>query len=212
MSNLKNLVGEKFGSLSVIKRVPSLSSKYSLWLCHCDCGKDVVVRGGNLASGNSKSCGCKKMDIGRRSLKHGMSNTRLYHIHSWMKERCSKPYSSAYRWYGGKGVCVCDEWLGENGFKNFADWAMASGYSDELSIDRINPNGNYEPTNCRWVDTKTQQNNKTSNRHVEYQGSTYTLTQFSEMIDMKIATVWARLKRGWSVEKVANTPVKPWRK
>lgn len=145
--------------------------------------------------------------INKGNLRHGMRHTRLYDIWRGMKQRCYNPKTNRYKNYGGRGICVCDEW--KNDFQSFYNWAISSGYSDDLTIDRINTDGNYEPGNCRWATVKQQANNRTSNNIVEFNGESHTLTQWSEITGIKMATIWARLQKGWSVSDALT--VKPFR-
>ena len=133
--------------------------------------------------------------------KHGMSGTRLHHIWKSMKQRCNDPKCKNYKNYGAKGISVCGEW---NDFEVFANWSFKNGYSDELTIDRIDSNGNYEPSNCRWASYKIQENNRSSNRHIELNGISHTLAEWSDITGIKIATIHARLKRGWNPEKALS--------
>jgi hypothetical protein len=140
--------------------------------------------------------------------KHGFGSTknRLYRIWANMKSRCYNPKASRYEHYGGKGVTVCDEWL--NDFQAFYDWAMAHGYSDNLTIDRIDVNGNYEPRNCRWEHPKGQSNNLSVNRKITFNGMTKTLAEWAAVTGINRRTIAARLDvRGWSVEKALTVPV-----
>lgn len=151
--NFIDLTGKRFGKLLVINRVDG-DGKVK-WLCECACGNRAIVQSCNLQNGHSKSCGC---GIAESNTKHGQWNTRLYRIYYAMKQRCNNPNNANYEYYGGIGIKVCPEW--EKDFQNFYDWAVTHGYSDELSIDRINPDGDYEPANCRWADKTTQSFNR----------------------------------------------------
>ena len=134
--------------------------------------------------------------------RHGMRHTRLYNIWRSMNQRCYNPNCRNYNRYGGRGIRVCDEW--KNDFSVFAEWAFANGYADNLSIDRKEVNGNYEPSNCRWATAKKQANNRRSNRFVECNGVSHTLGDWSEITGIKIATIWARLESGWTPEKALS--------
>lgn len=161
MNNTKliDLTGQKFGRLTVVER-HGVKDGHAAWLCKCDCGNTTVVNGRNLRNGRTTSCGCYHKEILiNRSKTHGMSKTRLYRIWHNMKNRCFYTKDKHFNDYGGRGITVCDEW--KNDFESFKKWSLSNGYSDELTIDRINNDGNYEPSNCRWVTMKEQCKNRT---------------------------------------------------
>lgn len=135
--------------------------------------------------------------------KHGKCRTRLYHIWNGMKMRCSNHRNIAYKYYGAKGVSVCDEWRDD--FIPFYEWAMANGYQDSLTLDRIDTDGNYCPENCRWATNKEQQNNTAYNRLYTYQGDTLDVTQWAERTGLPRNMIYKRLYRGWSIEKALTT-------
>lgn len=136
--------------------------------------------------------------------KHGLCKSRLYRTWTHMIGRCYNATDAAYDNYGGRGIVMCNEW--KNSFCSFYDWALENGYNDSLTIDRIDVDGNYCPENCRWVDQKTQQNNRRDNVFVEYNGKRITVAQLAEITGAKPASLRRRLKTGWSVEKIVNTP------
>lgn len=155
---MHNLAGMRFGRLVAIETNKSSKSHRRLWLCKCDCGNMVEVASDSLVCGNTKSCGCLQKEIRvTANTKHGYCGTRLYRIWKGMISRCYQKSSTDYKWYGEKGVEVCEEW---KKFINFKDWAVEHGYSDSLTIDRINPYGNYNPKNCRWCKTAEQNKNR----------------------------------------------------
>lgn len=199
-NRLPDLTGMKFGRLTATKQV-NVGKKLT-YHCICDCGNTTNVTPDKLYSGHTKSCGCYNLEsLKNRSTTHGKSKTRLYMIWFKMKARCRNPKIPTYKWYGGKGVSVCDEW---QEFQPFYDWSMANGYTEKLTIDRIDVNGNYEPSNCRWVDMKTQMNNTTSNVLVTYNGKTQTISQWADELNINVKTLYTRFERGFSVERALN--------
>lgn len=160
MGALISLENKRFTRLLVIKRVENSKNKQAQWLCQCDCGETTIVRSDHLRNGDTKSCGCLEVENRKygANITHGKSHTRLYKIFCGMMKRCYNENCEAFKNYGGRGISICDEWL--QNFMSFYEWALENGYSDELSIDRIDVNGNYEPSNCRWSDAKTQANNR----------------------------------------------------
>lgn len=194
MSKKNDMTGQKYGRLTVEKRAPSAKSGNIRWHCKCECGNETIVYGSHLRNGNTKSCGCLETETKRSMhLKHKMSGTRLYNIWSWMKRRCNDEDVEDYFNYGGRGITYCEEW---EEFIPFRDWALENGYSDELTIDRIDVNGNYEPSNCRWVDMKTQANNTRKNVHVTIDGVTKTIPEWSELSGVNAQTLWWRYYNG----------------
>lgn len=207
---LIDLTGMRFGRLVVIEFSCSIGS-HAKWKCVCDCGKETVVYGHFLRSGHTTSCGCFASEqTSARSSTHGKTQTRIYNIWHGMKKRCYDKNQRVYPKYGGRGITVCPEW--ESSFDAFYQWAMRNGYSDDLTIDRIDNDGNYEPGNCRWVDMKVQCNNKSVNHTITAQGKTKTVSEWARSLGVRPTVIFARLDRGWSEEESVTIPVKIYRR
>lgn len=206
-----DLTGEKYNSLSVIEQadtriLPSGQHK-TMWKCMCDCGNITVVASYALRSGGIKSCKkCGKMKSANSRKTHGKSYTRLHNIWSGMKARCYNKNHDYYKNYGGRGVTVCEEW--RDNFQAFYDWAVSNGYSTELTIDRINNDGNYEPSNCRWSTKKEQANNTRKNKRITFNGKTQTLSQWADEYGLSQDLLGERLLRGVSFEEAVKHDIR----
>lgn len=197
------MTNRRFGRLIAIERIGERKrGKNPRWFCKCDCGNLTIATSNNLRYGNTKSCGCLRKEISCKNgiRTHQKSKTRLYRIWVDMRRRCENNNRKAYKNYGGAGIKVCDEW--KEKFESFYDWAMANGYSDDLSIDRINVFGDYEPDNCRWANFKTQANNKKNNHIIEFNNETHTLSEWGEITGINVSTINKRLTiYKWDIEK-----------
>lgn len=209
MGKCVDLTGKQFGRLTVIARAANRGETVC-WSCECECGNTRVVRGCSLRSGRTQSCGClQKEQVTKLLVTHGQAKkgkrTRLYKIYHGMKKRCLKESDPSYKRYGGRGITVCDEW--KEDFKAFYDWAMSHGYSDDLTLDRIDSSKGYSPANCRWVSFEVQNNNTSRNHLITYNGKTQTLAQWAKEIGMDYNKLRARIVRShWSIEKALTTP------
>jgi len=202
---LTDLTGKRFGRLVVVAMVGPYKRGHSMWwFVRCDCGKEKVVSGAKLTSGRTTSCGCyAKESLYKANVTHGDAFVgrvkRLYKIWLNMKARTSNPKTRSYPLYGGRGIKVCGEWW--NRYESFRDWAKSTGYNDSLSIDRIDNDGNYEPSNCRWASNKEQCRNRRSNRLLTIGGETQTMIEWSIKRGINYKKVHSRLKAGWAPER-----------
>lgn len=181
----ETLIGKSFGRLMVIGLSGVDKHQKRLWVCKCVCGtEDLKITTGDLMMSKRVSCGCKKSDdTSLRNFVHGDYGSTEYHSYCSMKDRCGNANNKQYADYGGRGISVCDRWMdSKSGFINFIN-DMGRKPTPNHTLDRYpNNNGNYEPTNCRWATTQQQNNNKRSNRHIEYNGVIYTRQGFANKI------------------------------
>ena len=204
-----NLTGKRFGRLIVIKSV-HIKGIVKKWLCICDCGKEALVRGHDLVSGNTSSCGClhREQLIQNNKINkttHGLTHTRLYRIWGGMRRRCYETSNKDYCRYGKRGITVSKEWMHD--FQSFYDWAMLNGYEDNLTIDRINNEGNYKASNCKWATVKEQNNNRSTNHLITYNGKTLNIKQWADEIGINRVSLSHRInKPGWSIERALTEP------
>lgn len=205
----KDLVGQRFGRLVAIEPIGRDKQGYVIWRCKCDCGNEKNATLKCLGRGTS-SCGCLSREVhDRMRTKHGKCHTRLYETYRSMLDRCNVPTAHEYENYGGRGIKVCDEWLD---FENFYEWAMANGYDEnakrgQCTLDRIDVNGDYEPSNCRFVSMKMQQRNRRNNVLITYNGETHCMSEWAEIAGLKYVTFCHRIKAGWSMEDAMNKPL-----
>lgn len=204
---MMNLSGQRFGRLVVLDEAPRKEYGARMWYCKCDCGKEKIVFQQCLMNGHSRSCGCiRKEQIIERSTTHGLSHKRIYNIYHGMINRCFNNNEHSYPDYGGRGITVCDEWSGDSGFENFYEWAVNNGYSEKLTIDRIDVNGNYEPSNCKWSTYEEQSKNKRNNYLITWRGKTQILKDWCKELNLSYGTLTWRMRKGWSTEKMLTTP------
>lgn len=201
-----DLAGKRFGKLVAIKSTYNQEKKITLWECKCDCGNVCHVRANRLLHGRTKSCGCLRGEVNRqKNTTHGMSETQLYNKWHSMKARCLNKNNHNYSHYGMRGITVCYEWL--QSFESFFDWAVSSGYKEDLTLDRIDNNGNYCPENCRWVTTSVQNNNRNVSLNITYNGNTKNLSEWCRELNLPYIRVYQRIiKYGYSFEEAITLP------
>ena len=202
-----NLLGKKFIRLTVIHKANNNKYGKSQWLCRCDCGKEIIVTGSSLKIGNTKSCGCLQLDrLAETFTKHGHAKnnqkSRIYRTWVHMVQRCINPSDKKYTRYGGRGIIVCKRWMK---FENFLK-DMGEPLTKNHSIDRIDNNGDYCKSNCRWATSKQQSRNTSKNRLITYNGEAKCLAQWSEETGIRRSTIASRLASGWPIEKVFVKP------
>lgn len=210
MRRSKDLTGKRFGRLTVVKEaqkhVQPCGKKIIVWECVCDCGVVKNVFASNLLSGNTISCGCYKRENASKVIKtikrkHGESETRLYKTWRHMLSRCENKKDISYKYYGMKGVSVCDEW---KNFENFKAWAIENGYAENLTIDRIDPLGNYSAKNCKWETRHNQDRNRRNTINLTYNGKTMCMADWGRELDIPFTTMLGRLRKGKSTEEILS--------
>lgn len=193
-------------------KVSPCGSKTTMWKCRCECGNDFVTSGVYLRNGHTKSCGCYIAEKLRESrATHNKTGCRLYHIWQSMKSRCYNQNNKRYKTYGARGIKVCDEWY--NSYEAFEKWAFQNGYNEnakrgEYTIERIDTNGDYSPSNCTWLTIQEQANNKTNNVNITVNGITRNITEWASILGTTASTICQRLKRGWDDVEAVTTPMK----
>lgn len=204
-----DLTGKRFGRLVVSCLDLEMSEKTgrSCWYCNCDCGGHRSVRGSSLKNNDCQSCGCIQDEIRSKRNKenakyNGESKTRIYIIWSRMIVRCEKDWSSHKKDYKDRGIAVCEEW---HDFFNFKKWALNNNYNEDLSIDRIDNDGNYCPENCRWATPKEQMRNTRRTKNITYKGKTQCIAAWEEELGLPRNVIWSRLNNNWSIEKALTT-------
>lgn len=202
-----DLDGQRFGRLTVVgraERPDTKSGAYVYWMAECDCGGKAVVRSSRLVSGETQSCGCLRVErIKAANTSHGMTNTKTWKVWSSMWERCTNEASPHFKGYGARGISVCERW------KEFPNFLEDMGVKPAgKSLDRINNNGNYEPSNCRWADCKTQSRNRRSSVVVNLNGRAVLSAEIADALGVDPSVISRRLRAGWSAERAATQPVR----
>ena len=201
MSKELDLTGKRFGKLVAIQIDKNPNTKRRKWMCLCDCGNSVSVATNHLTSGQTISCGCRRYETKNQT--HGMKQTRLYGIWCGMKKRCNNPNDHNYKNYGARGIKVCAEW--EKDFVAFNCWALLNGYSDDLTIDRKDNNGDYCPQNCRWVTHSEQQSNRSNNVYMTINGETKTIAKWCKELNFPEKKAYQRFHRA----EISGREIKP---
>ena len=200
MPKFNDLTGKKYNKLTVLSFAYITKSKQKKWKCQCDCGNITYVQGNNIVSGAVKSCGCLK----NKKAEIKISDSPLYNTWCKIRYRCLNPKDPAYKDYGARGITICKEWLS---FINFEKWAFDNGYKENMTIDRIDNNKGYSPVNCRFVDKKTQANNRRSCRIISYKGETKNLREWCDVLELDYKFIHNRIyKLHWDFEKAVSTP------
>lgn len=194
-----------FGRLTVTGDSGQRSRGEVIWSCLCQCGITCTVTTSNLRSGNTTSCGCfQRETTSKRFRSHGKTSKRVYNIWCAMLARCNNPKNNRYRYYGDRGITVCEGW---KSFENF--YADMGEPPIGLTLDRIDIDGNYCKENCRWVTMVEQANNKTNNHLIAYKNEVKTIAEWERELGFPRSLIWQRLERlGWSVDKTFTTPVR----
>lgn len=201
-----DLTGQTFGRLVVIAEAGRTKSRNILWNCRCSCGNETVVSSGDLRKGDTASCGCARREASSTRLRtHGLSRTPLYIAWNNMKQRCQNPRDPRYPDYGGRGIAVCQRWLSLEAF--IAD--MGPTWRPGLTLDRVDVNGNYELSNCRWITHAEQQRNRRNNLALTFRGESRPLAEWAELLGLRHQTVRSRLRSGWSVERALTEGAAP---
>ena len=200
MSKSLKIDGVKFCRLLVLNRVENDKKGDSRWLCRCDCGKTTIVRGYHLTGGNIKSCGCirKELNANRPGVHH-KTGTKLYKIWAGIKQRCFNSKHKNNNRYKGRGITMCDEW--KNNFTSFYNWAISNGYKKGLTVERINNDGNYEPSNCKWATRSEQANNTSRNHFIFFNGEKHTISQWSKKLGISYSALAERIRKNLPIER-----------
>lgn len=214
-----DLTNKKFGKLTVLKLQEKRPLTYKggkrgfayYWLCQCECGNKKIIRQDHIIKNGTLSCGCLQKQIAREKClqnnkTHELSHHKLYKIYYNIKSRCYNPKTQNYYLYGGRGIKMCKDWYKD--FFSFYTWAINNDYKEDLTIDRIDVNKDYEPNNCRWIDIKTQANNRRNNHYITCNNETHTIAEWAEKLKLKRGTLSARINNyNWSIEKALFTKV-----
>ena len=200
-----DLVGKRYGRLVVVEKAESLNG-HTRWKCKCDCGNECIVHGTSLKTGNTRSCGCYKTENARKLYSTVRQNDkRLYAVWNGIKQRCLNKNSTSYHNYGGRGIKIDSDWA--NHYEAFYKWAISAGYKEGMEIDRIDNDGDYCPSNCRFVNKEEQANNKRNVKLYTIDGSSKSLSQWCKEYGHEYYLVRQRvIKLGWPIEDALTAP------
>lgn len=205
-NGFENLTGRKFDRLTVLGLSPKKIGRKSYWVCKCICGNEILVRSDSLKAGDVRSCGCLKKEqdkinmtsLNGKNIKHGDAKPgnvkRIWREWSGIKKRTTNPKDKAFYRYGGRGIKMCDEWL--NSYETFRDWAYENGYNDNLTIERIDINKGYEPSNCKWIPFNEQANNRRRTIWIEWNVKQQNLKQWADEYGLAYSCVVERYRKG----------------
>lgn len=209
----EDLAGKRYGKLTVVSFIPpnQRENKNRSWLCRCDCGNMTQVNVTHLKTGHTTSCGCAVVEhIASVNRKYEFVSKRLYAVYKSMMNRCYNLKAHEYKNYGGRGITVCEEWRGEYGYDAFSKWALNSSDYDinadrgQCTLDRIDIDKGYSPDNCRWITNKAQQNNKRTNRLLEYGGETHNVTEWAHILGFTEAKMRYHVSMGRSIQEIID--------
>ncbi len=210
MPKIIDLKNKRFHRLLVVDG-PEIRKQFTHWKCKCDCGNFKWIAAAKLKNGHTKSCGCyRKIRFKENLTTHGLRYHPLYNIWNTMKQRCLNENTLSYEYYGGRGIKVCKSW--HDDFIQFYKWSISNGYKKELQIDRIDNDGDYKPSNCRFVTSKVNNNNRRSCRLITFNGVTKNTTQWSELTGIGRTIIISRIERGWAVRDALTKPPRKKRK
>ena len=204
MGAFEDLTGKTFGRLTVLSMVKGYHKKYTGCLCECLCGNQKIVRSDLMKNGDTKSCGCLQRENKGQETQNGLSGTRVYDIWCNIIDRCHNSSCRSYHNYGGRGIKVCNEWLE---FGQFYNWSLSNGYAENLTIERKDVNGNYEPLNCTWIPKSEQNYNKRTTHNITINGITKPMALWAKENGISLQAMYYRIKNGWTGEDLLK-PVK----
>lgn len=212
MTKPLDITGQRFGRLVAVRYVESRNG--ARWLCRCDCGNETVTSTRSMRYGSTKSCGCGSIEQAAANAKLGREKRAVPYPHARqlkdlyrnMRDRCENPRNKRWDCYGQRGIKVCDAW--SRGRREFYRWATEAGFKPGLQIDRIDVNGHYEPSNCRFVTPTVQANNTRRNVYITYAGKTQSLSSWARELGLTYRAIQHRVDSGWSMDRVATQPMR----